>query len=625
MLRKNFARRMRRCARPGDVALMFLLGVGHCAVLADEATPGRAAALLQFLCEKPEQENISATFPEMSVGERSELARGEMVFGWRQDFVFADGARARAERIAPQGQLRRLSVEVSDTLSQPILLLIADAACQLRQARAIRYRGTQAVGLQILDGELNPSEPEIPMNPEIPAGQDPGGVTVAIVDSGVNYLLDDIRERLARDARGEILGFDFWDMDDRPFDAHPSRSVFFPQRHGTRIAGIILREAPNSRLVPYRYPRPDMSRMGTLIARAAGAGARIINMSLGSSDDAEWIDFEIAALNHPELLFIVSAGNDGRDIDREPVYPAALPLDNLIVVTSVAPDGFPAKGSNWGRESVDLLVPGEEIPTLDFSGRVADVSGSSYAVARITALASRLLFQEPDLSAAQLRDRIFAFASPEPGDFVKVGWIVEPSDLARDADADSLVVISREAITIEPLPEAPVFRPTLVMVAKSGWTAQRIEGLMKDAAKIIAQCGISLQAGAFLEIDANTSLRDFSRSNAKWLAGAVASDDPKIFFVRDTLDRPAFDAVTFGTSNSRRAPLLQFSVWMTEMTLDPHIALAHELVHVLLDDGTHVYTPGNLMRSDTSPENIELTAEQCELMHKRSADNGLLH
>ena len=94
---------------------------------------------------------------------------------------------------------------------------------------------------------------------------------------------------------------------------------------------------------------------------------------------------------------------------------------------------------------------------------------------------------------------------------------------------------------------------------------------------------------------------------------------------RSTLDRPAFDAVTFGTSNSRRAPLLQFSVWMTEMTLDPHIALAHELVHVLLDDGTHVYTPGNLMRSDTSPENIELTAEQCDLMHKRSADNGLLH
>ena len=68
------------------------------------------------------------------------------------------------------------------------------------------------------------------------------------------------------------IGTSFWDMDARPFDSHPVRSVFFPQRHGTRTASIIVREAPDTRLVFYRYPRGDMARMRELIAHAANAG-----------------------------------------------------------------------------------------------------------------------------------------------------------------------------------------------------------------------------------------------------------------------------------------------------------------------------------------------------------------
>ncbi|NBP94495.1 MAG: hypothetical protein EBU28_03730 [Gammaproteobacteria bacterium] len=318
-----------------------------------------------------------------------------------------------------------------------------------------------------------------------------------------------------------------------------------------------------------------MERMSTLIVKAAASGARIINMSLGSSDELEWAAFEEAALKHPELLFVVSAGNDGRDIDQDPVFPAALPLDNMIVVTSVADDGFPAQGSNWGRESVDLLVPGENIATVDFSGRPADVSGSSYAVARVTALAARLLAEQPTLSASALRDQIFALADAEPGNFVRIGWIREPSDLARVADAQS-IEIAAESFSSGPVDQELRFRLTLVMIEETGWTTARVEALLSEAAKIIGQCGIG------------------------------------------------FDAVTFGTSNSRSRPALRFSVWITEMSRDPHIALAHELVHVLLDDGTHVYTSGNLMRSDTSSENVNLTEGQCALMRQRGRDNRLL-
>ena len=73
-------------------------------------------------------------------------------------------------------------------------------------------------------------------------------------------------------------------------------------------------------LVPYRYPRHHMSRMPDLVEHAAAAGVRIVNISMGSRRRSEWADFEAAATTHPQMLFVVSAGNDGADIDETPVY-----------------------------------------------------------------------------------------------------------------------------------------------------------------------------------------------------------------------------------------------------------------------------------------------------------------
>ena len=85
------------------------------------------------------------------------------------------------------------------------------------------------------------------------------------------------------------------------------------------------------------------------------------------------------------MLFVVSAGNDGVDIDRSPVYPAALDLDNLLVATSADDFLRPAARVNWGPESVDYLLPAEQVPVLDLDGAETLASGSSYAVPRTAA------------------------------------------------------------------------------------------------------------------------------------------------------------------------------------------------------------------------------------------------
>jgi len=597
---------------------------GTADILEPASVPEITIQALRLACDNVKEDDFSLAFSDVVSSARQDLVRGETIFGWRQKIEFDDQTQVVVQRIAPQGQLRRVSVEQFKSSSRPAVLLVSDQNCQIHQARIIRYEDDVAVGLQPLNSELVAEGSEIPMNPPVPTGVDPGGVPVALVDSGVNYLLPEIQSRLARELDGRMIGFDYWEMDDRPFDSHPTRSVFFPQRHGTRIASIILREASSAKILPYRYPRPDMSRMHQLIAHIARSGARIVNMSLGSNNARDWDAFEGAARRHPHLLFIVSAGNNNRDIDIEPVYPASLTLKNMVVVTSSAGDGYPAEGSNWGTENVDLLVPGERIPAIDFSGEGIDVSGSSYAVARITALAARILTENPDLDAMQLKAKILSLATPERGAFVKSGWIKEPSDLIRDQDLASIQVITQETFTEFSGVSDAVFRPMLVFLSQSGWTADRVQTLIQSASRIIQQCNIVIRPASLVSLATNDGIRDFSMSNAKLITKVMKSDRASVFFVRDTVDRPAFDAVAFGTRNSVNTPELRFTAWVTTMTVDPHIALAHELVHVLMDDGTHSYAPRNLMRGDTSPNNLELTAAQCELMQRNARANGLL-
>ena len=182
-----------------------------------------------------------------------------------------------------------------------------------------------------------------PVVPELRPGT--ARVRAALVDSGINYLLPEIADGLARDSDGKLIAYDFWDMDDRPFDSHPvshGRVV----RHGTRTASLFMREAPNAALVAYRYPRPDMTRMRQLIQHAVDNDVRVIGLPLGSNRSDLWTVFAEAARENPDLLFIASAGNNGRDIDQEPVYPAALDLDNLLVVTSADDFVRPADGVN---------------------------------------------------------------------------------------------------------------------------------------------------------------------------------------------------------------------------------------------------------------------------------------
>jgi len=441
-----------------------------------------------------------------------------------------------------------------------------------------------------------------------------------MVDSGVNYRLPEINRRIARDDDGQPIGYDFWDMDDQPYDAHPVNSGFFLQRHGTRTASLLLREAAVVELVPYRYPRPDMSRMQALVEHAAENRVAIVGMPLGSNRPEDWGSFERAARDHPEMLFIVSAGNDGRDIDERPVYPAALDLDNMLVVTSADDFVQPAERTNWGRISVDYLVPAERLAALDYSGKETRVSGSSYAVARVAALAARLKATHPQWNATEimreLRNR-YGNSSPHARDWVSTGYIADPLAGA---------VVLKQPLPALGLPRAEKgFGLALdVLLLDPRWTHQRVEQAVRRAYEILGQCAIIAGEVSIHAVEAEDYLRDLSTGSARTLFEAAGSERVTIVFARDTRMRAAFDGEAFGLGNTRMRPWLAPSVWLMLGVDDAGVALAHELYHVIANSGEHVEGVANLMQGRTRPDSVELTPAQCALAQTRGVANGVL-
>ena len=152
---------------------------------------------------------------------------------------------------------------------------------------------------------------------------DCSSVTVAVLDTGVNYTHEDLAQNMWD---GGVTypkhGYDFVDGDSDPKDQNG---------HGTHVAGIIGAIGNNglgtsgvcwrAKLMALRAL--DSTGSGTT-ADIAGAlnfagnnGAKVVNMSLGTSQDDPAIRTAITSLNTKGIVVIAAAGNDGTDNDTD--------------------------------------------------------------------------------------------------------------------------------------------------------------------------------------------------------------------------------------------------------------------------------------------------------------------
>lgn len=168
-------------------------------------------------------------------------------------------------------------------------------------------------------------------------------------------------------------------------------------------------------------------------------GSTVINCSWGNSDAHPSVAaaykkfFEKMAREKPGVIFVCSAGNDGKALDGKKRYPSGLNLPNMITVGNLENDGTKWKSSNTKNAGfeVTLGAPGHRaVSGVDpTTGEVSnEYGGTSFATPQVTATAAMMKSLNPKLTAAEIKTILTQTAAPGVTDNEKQMSVPFPHD-----------------------------------------------------------------------------------------------------------------------------------------------------------------------------------------------------
>lgn len=228
------------------------------------------------------------------------------------------------------------------------------------------------------------------------------GVTVAVIDSGVWAGHPDLNGAVLPGTN--LLG-----------DGGDGRQDL--DGHGTAMAGVIAAQgrsgsrgllgiAPAAKILPIR-PIGGPLVVKQAIAWAVAHGAKVINMSFAVLE-SDGLAAAVKAAAGADVVLVAASGNDGEK-GFEGEYPAAYP--QVVAVGSVDRRGKLAASSHRGPQ-LDITAPGVDVPMLGGNSAEEYIigSGTSAAAALVSGAAALVRAKYPDLSAAQVVDRLTSTA-----------------------------------------------------------------------------------------------------------------------------------------------------------------------------------------------------------------------
>ena len=266
---------------------------------------------------------------------------------------------------------------------------------------------------------LNPNDPSYPSQWHLPKIQGPeawssslgGGVTVAVLDSGIDAAHPDFA--------GQLLSG--WNVIDGN-----SSNVADITGHGTAVAGVVAAKGNNAvgvasvawsgKILPVRITNASngtstLEYMAAGMTYAADHGAKVANLS-----------YQIGAGNYSTLnsaaqymrnkggVVVVAAGNTGGLREGN---------DNAYLISvsgTTSSDGF-WSSSSYGN-FVDVAAPGSSITTTNRGGGYGAWSGTSFSSPMTAGVMALILSANPSLSP-QAAENILEGAADDLGN---QGW-----------------------------------------------------------------------------------------------------------------------------------------------------------------------------------------------------------
>jgi len=229
-------------------------------------------------------------------------------------------------------------------------------------------------------------------------------VKVGVIDTGVNYNHPDLSENCKKSDGADFYNTDADAMDDGDHGTHVAGIIGAKGNNGSGVSGV----AWNCRIIPIKSLGPNMEATDSTILygldHADFMGCPIVNMSFGSYSYSSALYNKMAGMT--TTLFVCAAGNDAKNNDSEPVYPASFGLSNIISVANTNNKDELNTHSNYGNSTVHLAAPGSNICSTLGSDAYVWLSGTSMAAPMVTGVAVLLKGAFPALTVAQIRAAI---------------------------------------------------------------------------------------------------------------------------------------------------------------------------------------------------------------------------
>jgi Subtilase family/PilZ domain len=203
-----------------------------------------------------------------------------------------------------------------------------------------------------------------------------------------------------------------------------SGSMYDDDGHGTHCSGIILGVTQNIyagtyepsliKIMPLKFL--DSTGYGQTadairaIDYAVSNGASVISNSWGGPDYSAALQEAVAFAYSSGVVFVAAAGNNAENNNVASMYPANLPVPNVISVAATTDTDDLAYFSDYGSASVPLAAPGLLILSTIPGGGFETMSGTSMATPFVSGLAAMIKAQQPSILAYQIKQLIMSYA-----------------------------------------------------------------------------------------------------------------------------------------------------------------------------------------------------------------------
>jgi subtilisin family serine protease len=239
------------------------------------------------------------------------------------------------------------------------------------------------------------------------------GVTVGLVDTGVNSDAQGLTNIVLAGAQFPNLGADIHDYDG----------------HGTKMAQIISGVAPEIRILPAKLSG-GADQASAAIRWVVDHGAKVVNLSLGSGlQHSTAFDDGLRYAQEHDVVIVAAAGNSMTDSGV--TSPADRP--GVVAVSAVDKDGNFSSGISVQGTGVTLAAPGVD---------VLDASGTSESAAIVSGVVALVRSKFPELNAANVINRLIRTAVDHgsPGRDPQYGFGVVNPSMALTATLQRIVV-----------------------------------------------------------------------------------------------------------------------------------------------------------------------------------------